>query len=132
MPESSLLARPRPLRAAIAALLVALTLTACGGGDGQGSRTDCGLDGCTITFARGDGGQVSVLGITARLVGVDAGFATIEVAGNTVRVPVGGETAAGDFTVGVQEVTDSEVVVRVRLGGGGGAGGGEGGGEGGG
>jgi hypothetical protein len=29
-------------------------------------------------------------------------------------VPVGGETQAGSFTVGVERVTDTEVIVRVR------------------
>jgi hypothetical protein len=108
----------RPLRATLAAALVALALAGCGGG--EGSNTQCGLDGCTITFARGAGGEVSVLGVTARLVGVDGGVATVEVAGNTVQVPVGGEAAADGFTVGLQRLTEDEAVVQVRLGGGGG------------
>lgn len=101
-------------RAAAAALAVlALTvggLTACGG---QGSNTDCGLDGCTVTFQRSGDAVVSILGIEVRLVGVDAGNAQLEVAGQTVTVPVGGETAADGFTVGVERVTDTEVVVRI-------------------
>lgn len=107
----------RPVRTAVAAVLVALAVAGCGG---QGSNTQCGLDGCTVTFARDGGSEVSVLGVTARLVGVDGGVATVELAGNTVQVPVGGETAAEGFTVGVERVTDAEVVVRVRPGGGGG------------
>jgi hypothetical protein len=103
-----------PGRAAATAL-VALALTvgglaACGG---QGSNTDCGLDGCTVTFQRSGDAVVSILGIEARLVGVDAGNAQLEVAGQTVTVPVGGEAAAEGFTVGVERVTDTEVVVRI-------------------
>lgn len=107
---------PHLARRLAAATLVALALTACGG---QGSQTQCGLDGCTVTFPRSGNAEVSVLGISARLVGVDAGAATIMVAGQTVTVPVGGEAAAEGFTVGVQSVTDTEVVVKVRAGGGG-------------
>ncbi|GAA4538319.1 hypothetical protein [Pseudonocardia xishanensis] len=102
---------PRRLRPALAALALALVLAGCGGG---GSSTDCGLDGCTVTFARSGETAVSVLGIEARLVGVQDQVAEIAVAGQTVRVPVGAETRAGGFTVGVESLTDSAVVVRVR------------------
>ncbi len=105
------------MRALLVAALTALAVAGCTSG---GTSTDCGLDGCTITFPRGATGEVSVLGVNAKLVGVDAGQATVEVAGNTVRVPVGGETAADGYTVGVERITDSEVVVRAGLGGGGG------------
>jgi hypothetical protein len=108
----------RSLRATLAATLIALAVAGCGGG--EGSNTQCALDGCTITFPRGGGGEVSVLGVTARLVGVEGSVATIDIAGNTVQVPVGGEAAAEGFTVGLQRLTEDEAVVQVRLGGGGG------------
>jgi hypothetical protein len=93
-------------------VLTALVLaTGCGGGN---SQTDCGLDGCTITFPRSGEAAVSVLGVEARLVGVQDGAAQLEVAGQQITVPVGGETNAGNFTVAVEQVTDTEVVVRVR------------------
>jgi hypothetical protein len=93
-------------------VLAALVLVAgCGGG---GSNVDCGLDGCTVTFPRSGDVVVSVLGVEARLVGVQEGTAQLEVAGQQITVPVGGETEAGGFMVGVDRVTDSEVVVRVR------------------
>ena len=95
------------LSVAAAAVLVA----GCGG---QGSQTQCGVDGCTITFPRSGQPAVSVLGVEARLVGVQDGAAQVEVAGQRVTVPVGGEASADGFTVGVERVTDSEVVVRVR------------------
>lgn len=95
----------------LSVLFAAVLVAGCGG---QGSQTDCGLDGCTITFPRTGDTSVSVLGIEARLVGVQNGTAEIQVAGQTVTVPVGGEANAEGFTVGVESVTDSEVVVRVR------------------
>lgn len=101
-------------RLALAALTSALTVALAGCGGGGGSTTDCGLDGCTIAFPRSGEAAVSVLGVEARLVGVQDQVAEIAVAGQTVRVPVGAETEAAGFTVGVEEVTDSQVVVRVR------------------
>jgi hypothetical protein len=104
----------RTVRNVLIAALVALAVTACGGGS---STTDCGLDGCAITFPRNGVGEVSVLGITAKLVSVDAGAATVQVAGQTVTVPVGGQSDVNGFSVGVERVTDTDVVVRVRPGG---------------
>ena len=103
------------LRRATATLLALLALTlggitAC---SGQDSQTDCGLSGCTVTFQRTGSTEVSILGIKAKLIGVEGSNATLEVAGQTVTVPVGGEAAADGFTVGVQEVTDTAVVVRI-------------------
>jgi hypothetical protein len=101
----------RPAALVLTALTALVLVAGCGGG---GSNTECGLDGCTITFPRNGAAAVSVLGIEARLVGVNAGTAELEVAGQRVTVPVGGETQADGFTVGVEQVTDTEVVVRVR------------------
>ncbi|MCY7341383.1 MAG: hypothetical protein LH603_05905 [Pseudonocardia sp.] len=106
---------PHSARRLLVVLITAVALTGCGG---PGSQADCGLDGCTVTFQRSGAAEVSVLGVSARLVGVDAGAATIEVAGQTVVVPVGDQASAGGFTVGVEDLTDSEVVVRISGGGG--------------
>ena len=95
-------------------LAVPLVAFLIGGYGAGGSNTDCGVDGCTITFPRSGDTSVSVLGVEARLVGVQNGTAELAVAGQTVTVPVGGETQAGGFTVGVEQVTDQKVVVRVR------------------
>ena len=113
-------------RALVVTLLAgALTgaLTGCGGGSqGEGSggatpagsATNCDLNGCTITFPRNGTQSVSAFGVEAKLVGVDEGSARIEVAGQTITVPVGGTTEVQGLTVGVERVTDTEVVVRVR------------------
>jgi hypothetical protein len=104
-----------PLRRSIAALLALLALTlggatACGG---QGSQTDCSLAGCTVTFPRTGGTEVSLLGVKAKLVGVEGNSARLEVAGQTVTLPVGGEAAADGVTVRVEQITDTQVVVRI-------------------
>jgi len=83
-------------------------LVGCGGGG-----TSCGTDGCTVTFERSGNAEVSVLGVTARLVRVDADVAQVEVAGQTVMVPVGGQTQVGGLVVRVEQITDQQVVIRV-------------------
>ena len=99
------------LRPAVAALAAAFLVAGCAT---AGTQTNCGLDGCTVTFPRSGDTSVSVLGVQARLVGVQNGTAELDVAGQRVTVPVGGQTEAAGFTVGVERVTDEEVVVRVR------------------
>jgi ribosomal protein S27E len=111
------------LRRALVVTLLAAALAGCGGGSNGGgsnggttavsSATSCDLAGCTITFPRGGNASVSAFGVEARLVGVDKDSARIAVAGQTISVPVGGTKQVQGFTVGVQRVTDSEVVVRV-------------------
>lgn len=114
-PTRRVAARRTPARQLVATVLLALTLAGCAGG---GTQTSCDLGGCTVTFPRSGNGataaEVSVLGVTARLVGVSGGAATIEVAGQRLTLPAGGQGTAEGFTVGVQSVTDTEVVVVVR------------------
>lgn len=96
------------------ALLV--LLAACGGADeSDGSGADCSLDGCTVTFDRGDGAStgVSVLGVEARLVAVRDGTVDVEVAGQQASLAVGTTTQVQGFTVGVVSVDDAAVVVSV-------------------
>ncbi len=101
----------RRVATVLTALVLSFGAAACGGG---GSQTSCGIDGCTVTFPRNGAAAVSVLGIEAKLVGVQNGAAELLVAGQRITVPVGGQSDAGGFTVGVEQVTDTEVVVRVR------------------
>jgi hypothetical protein len=97
-----------PLVALVVALVVALS--AC---SGQGANTSCGANGCTVTFARNGTAEVSVLGVKARLVRVDADIAQVEVAGQTVMVPVNGQTEVAGLIVRVEQITDTQVVVRI-------------------
>jgi hypothetical protein len=101
-------------RAGLSLLSVVAAVVLVAGCGGAGSQTECGLNGCTITFPRSGEAAVSVLGVEARLVGVQDGTAQLEVAGQSLTVPVGGEAAAEGFTVGVESVTETEVIVRVR------------------
>ncbi len=98
------------LRHSVLVIVTGFVLAGCGG---AGSNTNCGIDGCTINFPRSGETAVSVLGVSARLVGVEQGQAQLEVAGQSISVPVGGESQAQGFTVAVESVTDSEVIVRV-------------------
>ena len=68
----------------LAAAVVGAVLTGCGG---QGSGTSCGVDGCTVTFARSGAAEVSVLGVTARL--VREGRADRAGGGAALRQPAG-------------------------------------------
>jgi hypothetical protein len=99
------------IRRALLAVAVAIAvLTGC---SSEVGGTRCGTDGCTVTFARSGQASVSVLGVEARLVRVDADIAQIEVAGHTVMVPVGAQTEVGGFVVRVEQITDTAVVVRI-------------------
>ena len=98
-----------PTRALVVPLVaLAVALSGCGG-----RGTSCGTNGCTVTFERTGTSEVSVLGVTARLVRVDADIAQVEVAGQTVMVPVGGQTEVAGLVVRVEQITDSQVVVRI-------------------
>ncbi|WP_432562765.1 hypothetical protein [Kineococcus sp. SYSU DK003] len=105
----------RSLPLLLAALGLAVAACSGGDGEGQGSSTDCTLDGCTITYPRGEGSaEVSVLGVEARLTGVTDGTVDLEVAGQEVSLAVGTTAEVGGFTVGVDSVSETEVVVSVR------------------
>jgi hypothetical protein len=104
---------PRLRRGTVVAVLALVIAGGSLAGCGGGGNTSCGTDGCTVTFARSGSSEVSVLGVSARLVRVDADVAQIEVAGQTVMVPVGGQTEVGGLVVRVQEVTDQQVIVRI-------------------
>ena len=104
---------PRLRRGTVVAVLALVIAGGSLAGCGGGGNTSCGTDGCTVTFARSGSSEVSVLGVSARLVRVDADVAQIEVADQTVMVPVGGQTEVGGLVVRVQEVTDQQVVVRI-------------------
>lgn len=95
---------------AVSLTAAAIALTGCSGG----SNTDCDLDGCTVSFPRDGTSAVSVLGVSAELLEVDADTVTIDVAGETVTAPVGQEARVEGFVVAVERVTDDQVVVRVR------------------
>jgi hypothetical protein len=94
------------------ALGVAL-LSGCGS---EGASTDCGLNTCAITFDRGVEASANVLGVEARLVGVQGDQVIIEVAGEQLSLLVGQQgTEVGGFTVTLDSLTDEQVTIRVSL-----------------
>lgn len=88
-------------------LLSAALLAGCGGG--EGTDVDCNLQECTVTFQRGVDASASVFGLEAKLTEVQDGVVTLDIGGNTVTVPAGGEAEG----INVREVTDEHVVVVI-------------------
>lgn len=107
---------PTRLSGALLVLFAGLLLAGCGG---EGSSTSCDLDSCTVTFERGVDAEVKILGVKAKLVEVKGENVTLEVAGSEVTAKVGEPVEVQGFQVEVQEVTDSEVKVKISQGGGG-------------
>jgi hypothetical protein len=106
---------PRAIRrlAVLAAGLVA-GLALLAGCSSEGASTDCGVDACTVTFDRGVDAKASVLGVEARLVGVEGDRATIEVAGEQLTLTVGQQaTEVGGLYVTLESVSDAEARVRI-------------------
>jgi len=106
---------PRAIRrlAVLATGLVA-SLTLLGGCTSEGATTDCGVDACTVTFDRGVDAKANILGVEARLVGVEGDRATIEVAGEQLTLTVGQQsTEVGGLYVTLESVTDTEAKVRI-------------------
>ncbi|BDT95971.1 hypothetical protein IFM12275_59470 [Nocardia sputorum] len=97
------------------ALVTPLGVAACTA-EGPGSKTDCAVSGCTVTFARGVDAKASILGIEARLISVNGNLVTLSVGGQEVTVPVGETRSADGSTVTVQEVTGDKVVVKISTG----------------
>lgn len=97
-------------------MVLGLALTGCGG---EGTTTNCTLDSCTVTFDRSVDAKAEILGVEARLVKVKGQDVTLEVAGTEVTAPLGQPVDVEGFQVEVQEVTDSEVKVKISAGGGG-------------
>ena len=110
-------ARPRLAAGpTISALVAALVIGAVGlaGCDSEGANTDCSLDSCTVTFDRGTEAKASILGVEAKLIGVQGDQATVEVAGQQATLTVGqAATQVGDFEASLQSVDDKQVVVKI-------------------
>lgn len=97
-------------------MVFGLALAGCGG---EGTTTSCTLDSCTVTFDRSVDAKAEILGVEARLVKVKGEDVTLEVAGTEVTAPLGQPIDVEGFQVEVQEITDSEVKVKISTGGGG-------------
>lgn len=108
-----------PVRRTLAAVSLALlpfaAVAAC---SGEGATTECTIDSCTVTFDRGVEASASILGIKAELVGVDGDSVTLRIAGQQITVPREGEGEADGLSVGVESITQDQVVVKISRGGG--------------
>lgn len=106
-----------------AGLLVGLALGAAvltGCGSAEGVSTDCGLDGCTVTFDRETNAEASILGVEARLIGAQDDQVTVEVAGEQLTLTTGQPAAeVGGFSVTLENVTADQVAIQVAKGSGG-------------
>lgn len=105
-------------RLAAFAAVAALTGGALAGCSSKGADVSCATDACTVTFDRNGHGEANILGIKVKLVDVQDNQAKISVAGNDFTVPVGTrqDVQNGKFSVQVDQVTDSQVVVKVSRG----------------
>jgi hypothetical protein len=110
-----------PVRRLLAAVpLVLLPLGAVAACGGEGTKTNCSLNACTVTFDRGVDASASILGVKAELVGVQGDNVTLRIGGQQITVPVNGEEEADGMNVSVQSVTKDNVVVKISAGGDGG------------
>ena len=102
-------------RLAAFAAIAALTGATLAGCSSKGADVSCATDACTVTFDRNGHGEANILGIKVKLVDVQDDQAKMSVAGNEFTVPVGTskDVQDGKFSVQVQQVTDSQVIVKV-------------------
>lgn len=104
----------------VAGLLAGLALgvTVLAGCSSDGADTDCNLNACTVTFDKGVDAKASILGVEAKLVGVQGDQVTLEVAGQQVNLTAGQQAVeVGGLSVTLDSVTDSQVKVRITQGG---------------
>ncbi|MFQ6327234.1 hypothetical protein ACLMAL_13990 [Nocardia sp. CWNU-33] len=97
------------------ALLASFGVAACTV-EGPGTKSDCNVSGCTVTFTRGVHAKATVLGVDAELVAVNGNLITLKVAGQEVTIPAGQTQPAEGVNVTVQEITDEKVVVKFATG----------------
>jgi len=93
---------------------LALGAAVLAGCSSEGASTDCGLDACTVTFDRGVDAKTSILGVEAKLVGVEGEVVTIEVAGEQLSLTTGQQaTEVGGLYATVESASQDQVVVRI-------------------
>jgi hypothetical protein len=102
-------------RAAAVATGLVLGVVGLAGCSSDGVAVDCRSDtSCLITFDRAAGASATVLGVEAKLVGVDGSQATVEVAGEQVvlwtQEP---ETEVAGVSVHLERINDAEVEILV-------------------
>jgi ABC-type Fe3+-hydroxamate transport system substrate-binding protein len=102
--------------ALLATPVLATLVLALGAGcssDGKGASTSCSTTACTVTFDKGVNAEANILGIKAKLVGVQGSQVTAEVAGQRITVTAGAPVTVGQVQVSVQEITSSKVTLKI-------------------
>jgi hypothetical protein len=100
----------------IAALAIsaglAAGLAAC---SSEGAGTSCSsATQCTVTFDRSVAdANVNILGVKLTLVSADADSVTLNLAGQDVTIENQQSASAGDLTVKLESITESQIVVAV-------------------
>jgi hypothetical protein len=103
-----------PRRAAGALAGAALGLAMLAGCSSEGADTDCSLDACTVTFQRGVEASANILGVEAKLIGVEGDQVTLEVAGEQLTLTTGqAATDVGGLGVTVESADTETVVVQI-------------------
>ncbi|MDM4718393.1 hypothetical protein QTQ03_01855 [Micromonospora sp. WMMA1363] len=93
---------------------LALGVLVLAGCSSEGASTDCGLNGCAVTFDRGVDARTSVLGVDVKLVGAQDDQVTVEVAGEQLTLTTGQQAVeVGGVSVTLDTVTDRQVTVRI-------------------
>ncbi|MBB5912656.1 hypothetical protein BJY24_001523 [Nocardia transvalensis] len=105
----------RLLAISLFALVTPLAVAACTA-EGAGTKSECAVSGCTVTFDRGVNAKASILGVEAELLAVEGDTVTLKVAGQQVDVPVGQTQPSDGLSITVQEVTQDKVVVKFATG----------------
>ncbi|NUS42939.1 MAG: hypothetical protein HOQ24_04530 [Mycobacteriaceae bacterium] len=105
----------RSLALSLFAVPALLGLTGCSA-DGPGTKSDCDLTGCTVTFDRGVDASVKVLGVEAKVVAVNGNTVTMKVGNQQVDVPVGETEPSNGMSVTVKELTNDKVTVKIATG----------------
>jgi hypothetical protein len=73
-------------------------------------NVDCGLNQCTVTLDNSVDASASVLGVEAKVVGVDGDKVTLEVAGEQVSLTVGQQaTQVAGLNVALAGVTPDNI-----------------------
>lgn len=108
---------PFPLtfrRVASLAAGLALGLAVLTGCSSEGASVDCGIDACIVTFDRGVEASVNILGVEARLIGVEGDLVTIEVAGERLSLTRDQQAVqVAGVWVSVHSANSEQVAIRV-------------------
>ncbi|MBB5871358.1 hypothetical protein F4553_004737 [Allocatelliglobosispora scoriae] len=99
------------------ALMLALGLAGSvvlAGCSGEGATATCdGTTSCTVTFERkADPTTINILGLTISLQSATENSITLKVGDQEITLDKGASTSIAGLTVSVDEITDTQVIVK--------------------